>query len=82
MSTISSTYPYRHSLALPGGSDRLGTSATAWLMEGLATVATSIARAARARRDMRRLAGMDDRALRDIGLHRSEIERAVYGGRW
>jgi uncharacterized protein YjiS (DUF1127 family) len=81
MSTISSTHPYGHLLAPPRGSDRLGASAAEWLMEGLATLATSITKAASVRRDMRRLSEMDDRALRDIGLHRSEIEHAVRGGR-
>ncbi len=82
MSTISSTYGYGHSLAPSRGSGRLAGSATAWLTEGLAALATGIVRAARLRRDMRRLSEMDDRMLRDIGLARSEIERAVYGGRW
>jgi uncharacterized protein YjiS (DUF1127 family) len=82
MSMISSTYPFARSLTPPRTSDRLATSATAWLKESLLRVAESITRAACARRDMRRLSEMDDRALRDIGLHRSEIERAVYGGRW
>ena len=82
MSTISSTFPFGRSLAPPRGSDRLGRLATTWLKDGLAQLATSVERAARARRDMRLLSAMDDRALRDIGLHRSEIERAVYRGRW
>ena len=78
MSTISSTYPYGHSLAPPRDSDRLCSSATAWLMEGLTKLAASIVRAERVRRDMRLLSGMNNRALRDIGLHRSEIKHAVY----
>ena len=56
---------------------RLGRSAAAWLRNGVAALAASISRAARARRDMRLLSEMNDRALRDIGLHRVAIEHTV-----
>jgi len=42
---------------------------------------TLIAREFRIRRDMRKLAELDDWMLRDIGLRRSEIEPAARHGR-
>jgi uncharacterized protein YjiS (DUF1127 family) len=42
---------------------------------------TLIAREVRVRRDMRRLAEMDDTMLCDVGIARTEIERAVRIGR-
>ena len=47
---------------MPGGS--------AWLV-------AAIANELRVRRDMRQLAAMDDHMLKDIGLHRCEIEYGV-----
>ena len=49
--------------------------------EGLAHAAAAVSRWRRLRREARRLMAFDDRMLRDIGLGRGEIERAVRGGR-
>jgi uncharacterized protein YjiS (DUF1127 family) len=49
--------------------------------EGLAQAAAAVARWHRLRRDTRRLMALDDRMLRDVGLSRGEVERAVRGGR-
>jgi uncharacterized protein YjiS (DUF1127 family) len=48
---------------------------------GAVALVTLIARELRVRRDMRRLAELDDTMLRDIGIARTEIERAVRVGR-
>ena len=47
---------------------------SAWLM-------AAIANELRVRRDMRQLAAMDDHMLKDIGLHRCELEDGVRHGR-
>jgi uncharacterized protein YjiS (DUF1127 family) len=49
--------------------------------EGLARAAAAVSRWRRLRRDAGRLMALDDRLLRDIGLSRGEVERAVRGGR-
>jgi uncharacterized protein YjiS (DUF1127 family) len=49
--------------------------------EGLAHAAAAVARWHRLRHDTRRLMALDDRLLRDVGLSRGEVERAVRGGR-
>jgi uncharacterized protein YjiS (DUF1127 family) len=49
--------------------------------EGLAHAAAAVARWHRLRHDTRRLMALDDRLLRDVGLGRGEVERAVRGGR-
>jgi uncharacterized protein YjiS (DUF1127 family) len=49
--------------------------------EGLAQAAAAASRWRRLRRDTRRLMALDDRLLRDVGLSRGEVERAVRGGR-
>jgi uncharacterized protein YjiS (DUF1127 family) len=82
MSAIPHMDPYGYSHYAPRGFANPGTSGTAWLKDSLLGLAKLVTRAARVRRDMRRLSEMDDRMLRDIGLARSEIERAVRGGRW
>jgi uncharacterized protein YjiS (DUF1127 family) len=68
-------WPYRtaRELAVP----------TLWARsrEGLAHAAAAVARWHRPRRDTRRLMALDDRMLRDVGLGRGEVERAVRGGR-
>ena len=49
--------------------------------EGLARAAAAVARWHRTHHDTRRLLALDDRMLRDVGLGRGEVERAVRGGR-
>ena len=49
--------------------------------KGLARAAAAVARWHRLRRDARRLMALDDRMLRDVGLSRGEVERAVRGRR-
>jgi uncharacterized protein YjiS (DUF1127 family) len=48
---------------------------------GSARLIGAIAHELRIRRDMRQLAAMDDYMLKDIGLHRSEIEHCVRYGK-
>jgi uncharacterized protein YjiS (DUF1127 family) len=48
---------------------------------GLAWLIAALANELRVRRDMRQLAAMDDHMLKDIGLHRCEIEDCVRHGR-
>jgi uncharacterized protein YjiS (DUF1127 family) len=52
---------------------KLGTILRSWLM--------AVARWRRIRRAIQEVAQHDDRMLKDIGIHRSEIERAVRCGR-
>ena len=58
-----------------------GPSLWARSREGLAHAVAAIARWRRTHRDARRLMMLDDRMLRDVGLDRGEIERAVWHGR-
>jgi uncharacterized protein YjiS (DUF1127 family) len=46
-----------------------------------ARLLAAVARAHRLRRAARELGGLDDRTLRDIGLDRGEVWRAVRAGR-
>jgi uncharacterized protein YjiS (DUF1127 family) len=48
---------------------------------GLAQAAAAASRWHRTHRDTRRLMALDDRMLRDVGLGRGEVERAMRGGR-
>jgi uncharacterized protein YjiS (DUF1127 family) len=48
---------------------------------GSAWLIAAIANELRVRRDMRQLAAMDDHMLKDIGLHRCELEDGVRHGR-
>ncbi len=48
---------------------------------GVAHLMAEIARKYRARRAVQELMGLDDRMLRDIGVGRGAIERAVRSGR-
>jgi uncharacterized protein YjiS (DUF1127 family) len=82
MSMTSHIDPYGRGYRAPRGFANPGGFGLAWLTDGLMGLAKRIARAERVRRDMRRLSELDDRMLRDIGLHRSEIERVVRGDRW
>jgi uncharacterized protein YjiS (DUF1127 family) len=59
----------------------IGPTLGARSREGLAHAVAAVARWHRLRRDTRRLMALDDRMLRDIGLNRGEVERAVRGGR-
>jgi len=49
--------------------------------DAVAQAAAAVARWQRAHRDARRLMMASDRMLRDVGLSRGEVERAVRGGR-
>jgi uncharacterized protein YjiS (DUF1127 family) len=48
---------------------------------GIAWLIAALANELRVRRDMRQLAAMDNHMLKDIGLHRCEIEDSVRHGR-
>ena len=50
-------------------------------IERIARGAASLAREIRIRRDLRRLSGLDDAMLRDIGIARGGLESAVRFGR-
>ena len=65
---------YKRTKPLPGVGEAFHRRAIA--------LVTFVAREIRVRRDMRRLAELDDTMLRDIGITRTEIERAVRVGRW
>jgi uncharacterized protein YjiS (DUF1127 family) len=60
-----------------------GVVKTAWVatIEALALGAERLLTASRRRRDAEILSAMDDHQLRDIGISRSEISRAVRFGR-
>ena len=56
----------------------------AWSQRALELIsrgASSLAREIRIRRDLRRLSGLDDAMLHDIGVARGELEGAVRFGR-
>ena len=56
--------------------------AGAWLVRTVAGLAAAVARELRVRRAVRELAMMDEHMLKDIGITRAEIGRAVrFGGR-
>jgi uncharacterized protein YjiS (DUF1127 family) len=58
-------------------------SISAWLVELAMRVARVIRAEIRIRRNMRELMAMNDAMLKDIGLSRAEIDRAVrYGRDW
>ena len=63
---------------------RQATIWDAWLRaaaRGLSWLIAATGREWRIRRDLRRLAAMDDRMLKDIGLGRCEVEYRVRYGR-
>jgi uncharacterized protein YjiS (DUF1127 family) len=74
--TITHEHPWPYRIA------REAAGPTLWARsrEGLAQAAAAVSRWHRLRRDARRLMALDDRMLRDVGLSRGEIERAVRGG--
>jgi len=51
------------------------------IFDAMSSLAIRLASASRRRRDARVLSEMDDTMLRDIGIHRSEIQFAVRHGR-
>ena len=65
------------------GAHRPDVGRTVWasIRAGLVGLIGALARERELRRSMRALASFDDRMLRDIGLTRSDIERAVRSGR-
>jgi uncharacterized protein YjiS (DUF1127 family) len=56
-------------------------SCVATATRGSLRLIAAIANELRVRRDMRQLAAMDDYMLKDIGLHRGEIEYSVRYGK-
>jgi uncharacterized protein YjiS (DUF1127 family) len=75
---VVSAVPTLHIPRQHSGSFTRGRGALLHSAIGLVTL---IAREIRIRRDMRKLARLDDRMLRDIGLTRMEIEASVRYGR-
>ena len=73
----SSTHRFRQ---LPRDSGA-GRSVWAQVRSGLVGLVGALARERELRRSMRLLASFDDQMLRDIGLTRGDIERAVRFGR-
>ena len=51
------------------------------ILESIARGVAGLAREIRMRRDLRRLSGLDDAMLRDIGVARGGLENAVRFGR-
>jgi uncharacterized protein YjiS (DUF1127 family) len=74
VSTVRSHLPRQHQTTLLD--EWLAAAA-----RGLAWLVAAISHELRIRRDMRQLAAMDDNMLKDIGLHRGEIEYSVRYGR-
>ena len=68
----SPTHPVGHSLPIVWGQHAA---------ELIARGAASLAREIRIRRDLRRLSGLNDAMLRDIGIARGGLESAVRFGR-
>ena len=60
---------------------RISAANAEFLFQVASRMVARVARELRIRRDMRRLAEMDDAMLCDIGLARSEIEHVVRHGR-
>ena len=73
----------RHAVAIPVGSTvpNVELSQTTFAELGMA-LGRRISAALRRRRDARLLAHADDHMLRDIGITRSQIDRAVRFGRF
>jgi uncharacterized protein YjiS (DUF1127 family) len=72
MYVSSTTHPIARGLPLVWGQRAL---------ELIARGASSLAHEIRIRRDLRRLSGLDDAMLHDIGVARGELESAVRFGR-
>jgi len=73
--------PFGPTYRLPRGFARPRRRFAGLLVDALMAFAGGLAAWGRRRRDMRRLAEMDDRQLADIGISRAEISRAVRPGR-
>jgi uncharacterized protein YjiS (DUF1127 family) len=77
MST-SSTYRFTHAARGPTP----GRAVWVRVRAGLVGLIGALARECEIRRSMKHLASLNDHALRDIGLTRGDIERAVRFGRY
>ena len=77
------TLTITHEHPWPYRTTRGYTGPTLWARsrEGLAQAAAAVSLWHWTHRDTQRLMALDDRMLRDVGLSRGEVERAVRGGR-
>jgi uncharacterized protein YjiS (DUF1127 family) len=75
--TITSEHPWPYRTAWAP------TGPTLWARsrDAVAQAAAAVARWHRAHRDAQRLMVLNDRMLRDVGLSRGDVERAVWHGR-
>jgi uncharacterized protein YjiS (DUF1127 family) len=78
---VTHTITHEHAWPYRTAREVAGPTLGARSREGLAHAVAAVSRWHRLRCDTRRLMALDDRMLRDVGLSRGEVERAVRGGR-